>query len=78
MVAHADPGVPNWLDTEAQPIGMAVYRYVGARTKPQPTAQVVALRDVRTLLPTSHPTVDPARRRAQLADRSRAAQRRWS
>ena len=42
VIAHTDPGVPNWLDTEARPIGMAVYRYVGARTKPQPTATVGA------------------------------------
>ena len=78
VVAHADPGVPNWLDTEGQPIGMAVYRYVGARTKPQPSAVVVPLRDVRDALPTSHPHIDAGARRQQCADRSRAAQRRWS
>ncbi len=78
IVAGRDPGVPNWLDTEDQPIGMAVYRYVGARTKPQPTATVVALRDLRASLPATHPSVDATTRREQLADRYRAAQRRWS
>ena len=78
VVAHTDPGVPNWLDTEGRPIGMAVYRYVGAHTKPQPTARVVALRELRAALPDTHPAIDPATRRRQLADRSLAAQRRWS
>ena len=78
VVAHADPGVPNWLDTGGRPIGMAVYRYVGARTKPQPVAEVVALDELRNRLPDSHPVIGPLDRRRQLADRSRAAQRRWS
>ena len=78
VVAHADPGVPNWLDTENRPIGMAVYRYVGASTKPRPTARVIAIGDVRSAVPDTHPVVDADARRRQLADRSRAAQRRWS
>ncbi len=44
VIAHTDPGVPNWLDTEGRPMGMAVYRYVGARTKPQPTGNADAPR----------------------------------
>jgi hypothetical protein len=78
VVAHTDPGVPNWLDTEARPIGMAVYRYVGARTKPGPTATVVPIDSLRNVLPAAHPFVDQAARRHQLAARYRAAQRRWS
>jgi hypothetical protein len=78
VVSHTDPGTPNWLDTEGQEIGMAVYRYVGARTKPVPEARVVPLDGVRAALPESHPVVDAAARREQLAARSRAAQRRWS
>ncbi len=78
VVAHTDPGVPNWLDTEDRPIGMAVYRYVGARTKPRPSAKVLARGALRSFLPDGHPTVDVQARARQLADRSRAAQRRWS
>lgn len=77
VVAHTDPGVPNWLDTEGRPIGLAVYRYVGARSKPQPTATVVGLDALRAALPATHPVVDPPARRRQLAARSLAAQRRW-
>jgi hypothetical protein len=78
VVSHTDPGVPNWLETESRPIGMAVYRYVGAATKPEPTARVVPVADVRATFPENHPVVDARERRRQLADRSRAAQRRWS
>jgi hypothetical protein len=77
VVASVDPGTANWLDTQAQPMGMAVYRYVGARTKPQPTGRVVPLDDLRDALPAGHPHIDAPTRRHQLADRSRAAQRRW-
>jgi hypothetical protein len=78
VAAHTDPGTPNWLDTEGKPLGMAVYRYVGARTRPQPTARVVTMAELGDVLPADHPTVSPDRRREQLAVRSRAAQRRWS
>ncbi len=78
VVSHTDPGVPNWLDTESRPVGMAVYRYVGAATKPEPAARVVPVTDVRAALPEHHPVIDAPARRRQLADRARAAQRRWS
>lgn len=78
VVAHSDPGVPNWLDTEGQRIGMAVYRYVGARTKPEPTARLLKKSELLSSLRPSHPTVGPQARRDQIAARSRAAQRRWS
>jgi hypothetical protein len=78
VVSHRDPGAPNWLDTEGRPIGMAVYRYVGAATKPVPTARVVPENEVRASLPDTHPVVDAPARQRQLADRARAAQRRWS
>jgi hypothetical protein len=78
VISHDDPGVPNWLDTEDRPIGMAVYRYVGAHTKPVPTARVVTTSEVRGAVPDDHPVVTTTERRDQLARRSLAAQRRWS
>lgn len=78
VLAPADPGVPNWLDTLGKPVGMAVYRYVGARTKPVPTAKVVPIAELRSHLPDEHPTVDEQARRQALAERLRGAQRRWS
>ena len=77
VVAVEDPGAPNWLDPEGQALGMAVYRYVGARTTPHPTARVVTVADLRSALPPDHPIVGPDERRRVLATRSIAAQRRW-
>jgi len=28
VIAHEDPGVPNWLDTEGQSAGTVYWRYV--------------------------------------------------
>ncbi len=78
VVAHTDPGTPNWLDTEGKPIGMCVYRYVGARTKPVPAARALPASELRAALPRDHPLVSLDQRRDQLAARARAAQRRWS
>ena len=62
VVAHTDPGVPNWLDTEGQPIGMAVYRYVGARTKPVPDRHASCRSPTSArALPDGHPVVDRGR-----------------
>lgn len=77
VVSATDPGTPNWLDPESQALGMAVYRYVGARTKPHPAARLVALDDLRAALPADHPVVDAEGRRRVLAERRLAAQRRW-
>ncbi len=69
VVAHADPGVPNWIDTEARPEGMLVYRSIGTRSRPVPETAVVPLAALRDHLPPSHPVVDEGDRREQLARR---------
>lgn len=78
VVAGVDPGVPNWLDTNGRPVGLAVYRYVGAETKPVPRATVVPLAELQDHLPSGHPSCSPSQRRAELAARREASQRRWS
>jgi hypothetical protein len=78
VVSSVDPGAPNWLDTQGEALGLIVYRYVGARTRPQPVARVTPRAELRELLPPDHPVIDPEQRREQLARRSLAAQRRWS
>jgi hypothetical protein len=77
VVAHTDPGVPNWIDTERQPEGMLVYRSIGTRSRPTPEARVVPLAAVREHLPSTHPVVDPDQRRAQLAQRRAAVLSRY-
>jgi hypothetical protein len=75
VLAHRDPGVPNWIDTEARERGLLVYRWVWARSAPAPGAKVVAVQDLRAALPAGHPSVDAAERRRRLARRREAA---WS
>jgi hypothetical protein len=35
VVAHEDPGVPNWLDTEGRGTGQIYWRYVFPTQTPQ-------------------------------------------
>jgi hypothetical protein len=75
VAAHRDPGVPNWIDTEERREGMLTYRFIGAKTPPEPVARVVPLRDLAEALPSGHPQVAPAERAAALARRRAAL---WS
>lgn len=72
VLAHEDPGTANWIDTQAEPEGLLVYRYVGTRTRPVPEAEVVRLADLD--LPRE---VTPEARREQLARRRRAVLARY-
>jgi hypothetical protein len=72
VLAHRDPGSPNWIDTEERRRGMLTYRFIGARTPPAPSARVVPHAEVAAALPADHPRVAPAERAAALA-RRRAA-----
>jgi len=77
VVAHADPGTPNWLCTEGRRSGLVNYRYVLASTFPTPEATVVPLTDLASVLPASAAGFGPDERRAQLAARQRAIARRY-
>ncbi len=77
VIAHRDPGVPNWIDTEERERGMLAYRWVWARTSPVPVASVVKLEELRGQLPSGHPVVGAAARRASLARRREAAVNRF-
>lgn len=46
VVAHRDPGVPNWLDTAGHARGALALRFVGAREVPEPRTSVVAVGDL--------------------------------
>jgi hypothetical protein len=48
VIAHEDPGVPNWLDTEGRPFGMVFWRYMlpeGEIVRPE--AEVVPIASLR-------------------------------
>ena len=77
VVAHRDPGTPNWIDTEGRRRGMLVYRWVWAKNNPSPEARLLPLAQVREALPAAHPTVDAAARRAALSRRREAAWNRF-
>jgi hypothetical protein len=48
VIAHEDPGVPNWIDTEGNPLGLVFWRFFlveGAVETPQ--AKVVKLAELQ-------------------------------
>jgi hypothetical protein len=77
VVAHEDPGVPNWIDTEERQRGMLIYRWVWARDNPCPEARVMPLAALHDALPAAHPKVDAETRRRQLARRRELVWRRY-
>lgn len=77
VVCHQDPGVPNWIDTEGRPVGMCIYRWVGASSMPVADAAVVPLAELRLHLPGGHPAVTPDERRLRMDARRRGVHRRF-
>jgi hypothetical protein len=71
VVAHRDPGVPNWLDTEGHRDRMITYRWIKPVTQPVATSRVVPFADLRDALPAGTRTVTPEQRRDELAARQR-------
>jgi hypothetical protein len=71
VLAHTDPGVPNWLDTEGRTEGMITHRWIDTRTDPSITASVVPTGEVRAALPADTPVVDAAARRDEIRARQR-------
>ena len=78
VVAHEDPGVPNWLDTAGHPQGAILFRYQQTKTQPTPETEVVDAKTLRERLPGDTPTVTSDERAAEIAARRRHATKRWS
>jgi hypothetical protein len=48
VIAHEDPGLPNWIDTEGRPFGIVYWRwFLPEGEVPTPETEVVKLADVR-------------------------------
>lgn len=79
VISVADPGVPNWLDSNGFARGMLVGRWHGASDYPLPTMKKVPLADVRKHLPRDTPEVSSAERERALRARNIGLQmrRRW-
>jgi hypothetical protein len=76
VVAHRDPGVPNWLDTAGHREGLIQYRWIWAETSPEPQARVLPFGELRSALPADTPRVTPEQRRAAIRIRQEHIRRR--
>jgi hypothetical protein len=48
IIAHEDPGLPNWLDSEGKPFGMVFWRFFLVEGEVEtPIAEVVKLAEIR-------------------------------
>jgi len=77
VVAHEDPGVPNWLDPSGHREGYITVRWIGAAHYPVPACMQVKRSDLHSCLPPGVKTISTAARREQIAARRRGALRRF-
>jgi hypothetical protein len=69
VIAHDDPGVPNWLDTTGHREGLLQYRWIWTETNPRPVLRVVKASAVRDALPRDTPVVGREERRRGIRER---------
>jgi len=82
VVAHRDPGVPNWLDTQGHPEGFLSPRWAYSETPPPDqwpsiTAKKVRFDEIRDHLHASTRSVKPEERREQIRVRQLHVQQRF-
>jgi hypothetical protein len=80
VVAHRDPGVPNWVDTTGLPEGFLSFRWTySKRPDRMPTTNVAKVRfdEIRAHLPAGVRTVSPEERREHVRVRQAHVQRRY-
>ncbi|MEE2733278.1 MAG: DUF1214 domain-containing protein [Pseudomonadota bacterium] len=49
VVAHRDPGLPNWINTTGHESGTMCFRWIRAQHHPQPRTQVLSLQQLHAL-----------------------------
>jgi hypothetical protein len=77
VLAHADPGVPNWIDVEGCTRGTLAVRFLFADTTPKPVLRRLKLGALPNALPAATTRITPAERSERIARRNRALQRRY-
>ena len=82
VIAHRDPGVPNWIDTTGHPEGFMAPRWAYSETPPPEewpsiTAKKVPFDAIRNHLPATTRYVSPEERRRQIAIRQVHVQKRF-
>ena len=78
VIAHSDPGVPNWLDPAGHREGMLFFRFQQSEDPADPVVDLVSLDELPNHLPEDTLTVSAAERREMLVQRRANAARRWS
>lgn len=78
VIAHADPGIANWLDTCGHQRGNMTFRYVKTAQRPAARLTVAPLADILALLPPGTARVLPDERAAIIARRAAAYARRYA
>ncbi len=73
VIAHEDPGVPNWLDPAGNTRGSLAIRFVLAEAAPGVQFERIPRGRLREVLPASTPVVDAATRAHRLERRRNAA-----
>ncbi|GAB3270336.1 DUF1214 domain-containing protein [Parahaliea aestuarii] len=77
VVAHSDPGLPNWLDPSGHVEGYITTRWMGASHYPVPECQQVKLAALEQHLPAGVQRISAEDRLAQLAGRRRGIHKRF-
>jgi hypothetical protein len=77
VVAHQDPGVPNWLDPSGHQEGYITVRWIGAAHYPAPQCVQMPCDALHTYLPDGVKKLQRAARQEQLAARRRGAIKRF-
>jgi hypothetical protein len=72
VLAHEDPGVPNWLDLGGHVEGLLQYRWIWTKDDPRPTCRTLPFSELRDALPPTTPRVGNEERRRIVAARQRA------
>ena len=71
VIAHEDPGLPNWLDPSGYAEGYVCYRWMLSDTYPAPVATQIKSAQLSEHLPADVKRISPNGRREQLAARRR-------
>ena len=77
VVAHDDPGLPNWLDPSGHVQGYITVRWIGATDYPTPECIQMKREVLAAYLPAMVRTIDSTQRRVQLAARRRGVIKRF-
>jgi hypothetical protein len=77
VVAHDDPGLPNWLDPSGHSEGYFTIRWLLADSYPYPTATQVKRSELFDHLPGGIKRITPEARLEQLHERRRGVVKRF-